>query len=273
EAAAEALTRMAHDVSVHDDELVVEVAAWRSDVLHEVDLIEDIAIGHGFEHLTGQPPRAVTYGQALPTERFDQQARRALTGLGYLECMTLTLTSKEEQQDLIGTEDPVVEMENPESSEQAVMRRRLVPALLTLASRNTHRDLPQRLFEVGDVVVPAEDQRPSNVPRVGGLEVASDASFTRIKSHVEALLRALDQPYREEAGQAPGFAKGRTARLVDPETDRVLGHYGEIEPQVLDAFELGNPAAGFELRLRAPQELETWSPAEAAGDQLDLRGA
>lgn len=272
EEALEALRKMGHDASLEDDLLTVEVGPWRADILHEVDLIEDVGIGIGFHTFAGTSPREVTFGAASPAERFADKVRRALTGLGYLECMTLTLTSAEEQTTRFGAEDPVVAMENPESSENAVGRNRLLPGLLTLAGRNVHRDLPQRLFEVGDVLLPQGDERPRNERRVAGLVVAPDAGFTGIKSHVEALLSALGMRFREEAGAAPGFVEGRCAVLDDPETERVLGHYGEIDPAVITAFGLGNPCAGFELTLRPLPSLETWGPESEEDEGLRLRG-
>lgn len=271
--AADALARMGHDATVDGDQLTAQVAAWRADVLHPVDLVEDIAIGVGYPTFQGRDPTQVTYGQALAREGLDDKARQALTGLGYLECMTLTLTSAEEQTTMIGVDEPLLEMENPETSEQAVARRRLLPSLLTLASRNTHRDLPQRLFEVGDVLEPRDQAPPSNRRLIAGLEVASDAGFTRIKSHVEALLNALGLPFQEEAATTPPYAPGRCAKLTDPETGRLLGTYGEISPEVIATFELGNPCAGFELEPVPALELETWSPAEEPRDHLELRGA
>ncbi len=261
--AADALARMGHGVAVDGDQLHVEVPAWRSDVLHEVDLIEDVAIGLGYDQFAGTDPAAVTFGTPSPTEVFAGQLRRAMTGLGYLEAITLTLRSREEQMEAFGAEDPVVAVQNPVSSEQAVLRTRLLPGLIDLAARNTHRDTPQRLFEVGDVVGPSADgKRPRNRTRIAGLVVAHDANFTGIKSHVEGLLRALGVQAREQAAQAPGFQAGRCALLEHREEEWALGFYGEIAPATLEAFELAMPCAGFELELVHPAQAATWSPAE-----------
>lgn len=263
EDAASALARMGHDARVEGDELLVDVGAWRADVLHPVDLIEDIAIGLGYDRFAGTQPNAVTFGEASGLETYAEQVRRTLTGMGYLECMTLTLTSREEQTSQVEAEDPLVAVENPVSQEQAVLRRRLLPGLLTLAADNTHRDLPQRLFEVGDAVHPAEPERaPRNQRRVAGLAVASEASFTGIKSHVEALLGALEIGADETAANAPGLLDGRTAQLTHRETGEVLGVYGEVDPATLERFEIEVPVAGFELLLGAVPDQATWSPRD-----------
>lgn len=261
--AARALERIGHAARPDGDELAVDVGAWRADVLHPVDLVEDVAVGIGYDRLDGQDPRAVTFGQAGERETLDEQVRRVLTGLGYLECITLTLTSRAEQTDLVDADDPLVAVENPVSNKQEVLRRRLLPGLLTLAADNTHRDLPQHLCEVGDVVLPRADGAPRNEHRVAGLIVAADASFTQVKAHVEALLRGLDVEADEEAGEHPGLVDGRTAVLRRREDTELLGVYGEVAPATLERFDLEAPCAGFELALGATPERATWSPRDA----------
>lgn len=260
---AGALERMGHDARTEGDELAVDVGAWRTDVLHPVDLVEDVAIGLGYDRFEGTEPRSVTFGEPSEAERFDAQVRRTLTGLGYLECMTLTLTSEEEQTTLVDADDQLTAVDNPVSSEQAVLRRRLLPGLLTLAADNTHRDLPQCLFEIGDVIDPGgEGGRPINRRRVAGLVVAPEASFTGIKSHVEALFRALDRPTEVEAGQAPALLEGRTAVALDRGTGERIGVYGEVDPATLERYDLVTPCAGFELTLSEIPTRATWSPRE-----------
>lgn len=259
EEAAQALRRLGHAAELDGETIELAVAPWRSDVLHEVDLIEDVAIGVGYDRFTGAQPQAVTYGQASATETFHEQVRRALTGFGYLECLTLTLRSREEQTDLIEAEDPLVAVENPVSTEQEVLRRRLLPCLLDLAADNTHRDLPQRLFEVGEVVLPDEDA-PRNEPRVAGIAIAPEAGFTDAKQHVEGLLRALDVPSRLEAADEPGYIEGRCAHVYDTDEDVRLGTLGEVHPATLERLDMTTPVAGFELCFQAYPEAGSWGP-------------
>jgi phenylalanyl-tRNA synthetase beta chain len=257
--AVEGLARLGHGAELADGQVDVQVGAWRSDVLHEVDLVEDVAIGVGYDRFTGAQPQAVTYGQASPGETFDEQVRRALTGFGYQEALTLTLRNREEQSELIGADDPLVAVENPVSTEQEVLRRRLVPCLLDLVAQNTHRDLPQQLFEVGEVVLPAEGA-PRNEPRVGAVHVAPEAGFTDAKQHVEGLLRALDVPVRLEPAEEPGYTEGRCAHVFDADEDRQLGTLGEIHPSVLEQLEVTTPVAAFELSFRSYPEAGSWGP-------------
>lgn len=260
EQAVHALRRLGHDVQAEGSQLSVEVACWRSDVLHEVDLIEDVAIGIGYDRFTGAQPTSVTYGQPSPTETFHEQVRRALTGFGYLECLTLTLRGREEQTELIDASDRLVAVENPVSGEQEVLRRRLLPCLLDLAADNTHRDLPQRFFEVGEIILPSEPI-PRNQPRVAGILVASQAGFTDVKQHVEGLLRALGRDGRLEPASAPGFIEGRCAHVYEDESEAPLGVLGEVAPRTLERLDLTTPIAGFELSFLDRPEKGSWGPA------------
>jgi phenylalanyl-tRNA synthetase beta chain len=259
EDAVQALERMGHGAETAGDELAVEVPAWRSDVLHEVDLVEDVAIGIGYDRFTGAQPTAVTYGEPSPGEAFHEQVRRALAGFGYLECLTLTLRNREEQTDLIEAEDPLVAVQNPVSQEQEVLRRRLVPCLLDLAAENTHRDLPQQLFEVGEVVVPDEGSA-DNEPRVAGITVDPEAGFTDAKQHVEGLLRALAIPCQLEAAEAPGYIEGRCAAVHHAATGDRLGTLGEVHPATLEQLEVTTPVAAFELCFTEHPEAGSWGP-------------
>jgi phenylalanyl-tRNA synthetase beta chain len=261
--AVDALERMGHGVAeASEAEIKVRTPAWRSDVLHEVDLIEDVAIGLGYDRFTGTDPTEVTFGNASPTETFQEQVRDVLTGYGYLQCMTLTLRNRDEQTELIGADDELIAVENPVSSEQEVLRRRLLPALIDLAADNTHRDLPQKLFETGDVIVPREEGAPHNEPRVAGLLVAPEAGFTDVKSHVDGLLRSLGMRLNVAEHDAPGFIEGRCAQVVDAESEDVLGVMGEIHPGTLEAVELATPAVGFELSFFGFPDQGTWSPED-----------
>jgi len=258
--ASQALKRMGHGVADADgDTIEVDVAAWRSDVLHKVDLIEDVAIGLCYDRFDGTDPQEVTFGSPSAVETFDEQLRSTLTGYGYLECMTLTLRSREEQTDLIGADDELIAVENPVSHRQEVLRRRLLPGLIDLAAENTHRDLPQKLFETGDVIVPSDDGGPTNRRRVAGLIAASDAGFTRVKSHVEGLFGAIGRRLNVEAADRPGFVEGRCATAIDAETGRELGVFGEVHPATLEAVDLTTPCAGFELAFVDPADASTWS--------------
>jgi phenylalanyl-tRNA synthetase beta chain len=113
--------------------------------------------------------------------------------------------------------------------------------------RNKHRDLPQRLFEVGDVMVGCKRAK-----HIAAAAITSRASFTEVKSLVEGIMRDLSVRYEIAPSSLGCFIDGRGAEvLVD---GRNIGSFGELHPAVITAFELGHPITVFEMDLDALTE-------------------
>ncbi|MCD6542364.1 MAG: phenylalanine--tRNA ligase subunit beta, partial [Thermoplasmata archaeon] len=90
----ESLLRMGYDVEILQDRIKVKIPPWRGDILHEIDIVEDIAIGYGFDRLTPQNPRYLTYGKPLEKNKLVDKMRTILIGLGFYEVETLTLSNE-----------------------------------------------------------------------------------------------------------------------------------------------------------------------------------
>jgi len=145
EQAVELLRKMRHDVRiVSADELEVDVAAYRNDILHERDLMEDLAIAHGYHNIQGKLLPARTVGQPLSLESLTSSVREIFSGLGFLEVLTMPLTNDEEHDVALGRpiDDLAVRIENPISSEQTRLRTKLLPGLLGIFRHNLHQPLP-----------------------------------------------------------------------------------------------------------------------------------
>ena len=136
--------------------LRVEIPAYRGDVIHEIDVVEDIAIGYGYGKIGFALPEKHTFGAEQPMEKKCAAIRRALCGLGYQEAMTFVLSGKKAQFDNMavgagGGAPSCIEAENPVTEDYAVLRVSIIPCLLELLKANKHRELPQAIFEIGDV--------------------------------------------------------------------------------------------------------------------------
>lgn len=248
--AAACLRRMGHDAQAFDNKVHVRSPAWRFDLLHAVDLIEDVAVGHGYANFAYALPTAGTFGAKLASQGIEDAARTLLVGHGWHEAKTLTLSDDKAQWTNWG--EPVgdaVRVLNPALEEQTLLRVRLVPSLLGVLAANRHRSLPQRLFEVGHTVLKASDGQWRNRLVLAGVECAAKTGFSEAKGLVEALVRDLDLDATLAPGDRPGLIKGRQGRITRGGKD--VGWFGELHPDTLVAFGLTAPAMAFEIDLDA----------------------
>ncbi len=243
--------RMRYDVANIKGEILTLLApSYRGDLMHEVDLIEDIAIGYGYDRLEPTLPQVVTTGERVPVERLSERVRRVLTGLGFMEVMTYTLTNPQTNFELMRVGGEAAEIANPVSEEYTIIRNSLLPCLLSVLQANRRNPLPQRVFEVGDVVVLDEQAETSarGVRRAAAIVIGEGAGFTQIKAVAEALLRELGIAHEVRPIEHPSFLEGRAAEFVSDGGS--LGIAGEIHPDVILGFELEHPVAAFELDLQ-----------------------
>jgi phenylalanyl-tRNA synthetase beta chain len=114
---------------------------------------------------------------------------------------------------------------------------------------NKHRELPQRIFEIADVVFDAK-----NVRRIGAAAMHHKASYTEAKSMVLSLLRDAGRSGDVEPMEDPNFIAGRVASVVVG--GRAIGRFGEIHPRILESHSLVQPVMALELdadALRTPR--------------------
>ncbi len=236
-----------------DKDIDVNIPAYRSDILHPIDLVEDVAIGVGYENFTPELPKSLTFGKVRKLEWFCEQLRTFMIGLSFNEIMTLSLSNLEEQFELFGLDKdliPHVTIKNPRTEEFSILRVSLLPSLLTTLRNNKHRDLPQQIFELGDVV-PGDTLKNQRV--LAGAITHAKTNFTEIKSIVENILQKIagNRKIILRSKSHPGFIDGRCVSIIahdhDPEVE--IGYFGELHPKTITAFDLGYPVTVFELYL------------------------
>ncbi len=232
---------------------VIEAAipAYRTDVLHEVDLVEEVAIGYGYYRLKPTLPETLTIGEQHPAQRTANIARQIMTGLGFTEVMNFTLINEVAHYEKMRLNARnVIKLANPVSAEYTILRESLLPSLMKNLTDNKHESFPQRLFEASDVGRTNQrvETRCERRLHVAGVSSHSNANFTEIKSTVEALLHNLGiKRWEIKPTRHPSFLEGRAAAVYLKRKD--VGVLGEIHPEVLNSFELENPTAAFEVDL------------------------
>ena len=231
--------------------LEVSIPAYRTDILHEVDLVEEVAIGYGYFRLKPTKPTTVTTGKQHKAEEMANHVRQIMIGLGFTEVMNFILTNEVvHYKKMRKNISKMVRLANPVSTEYSIAREDLLPSLMKNLADNRHESYPQRIFEVSDVIKIKEKAETRSERRLHVAAVSSHptANFTEIKSYTEALLTNLGLTgWKIKEATHPSFLEGRVAAIHVRQ--KKIGILGEIHPEVLNNFELENPTSAFEIDL------------------------
>ena len=239
------LERMRFGAEAVDEETVeVRIPAYRADILHNYDLIEDIAKGYGYENIKVSIPETYTAGKAHPISLMRAPVNEIMVGLGYYEVMPFTLTSEKINFENMRRQktDDVTYVLHPISEDQTILRTTLLPNLLEILSLNQHRELPQKIFEFGEVVSCERTRQ-----HIAGASIHPQANFTEVYEVVDAFMREMMLSYEVKESEDPAFLEGRRADVYV--NGKKLGVFGEFHPEVISNFALGYAVVGFELDL------------------------
>ncbi|HDJ96730.1 MAG TPA: phenylalanine--tRNA ligase subunit beta, partial [Candidatus Aenigmarchaeota archaeon] len=228
------LEAMGHAALRINDKIEVKVPCYRCDIMHPIDLVEDIAIAYGYEKFEPIIPNISTLGKEDEFEEFSEKLRNFLTGFGLQEVVTFILTNKEKLFKKMNMPPvDVAETLNPKTEEYCVVRNWLLPSLIEILARNKRYEYPQNLFEVGDVFH-LDEKSDTGVKKERRLAVVlchAKASLSEIKSVTESILLNLGiRDYKIEEDKCPCFIEGRSA-IVKVKGENV-GRFGEVHPIV-----------------------------------------
>jgi phenylalanyl-tRNA synthetase beta chain len=237
----------------------VSIPPYRTDVLHPLDLIDDVGRAYGFNELEPRYPDVATVGGRHERSKLEVAARTSLVGLGFEDLLNFHMISEAENYERMGVDpgtpvvggaDPVTITE-PYSEDYTMLRTWALPSLLMVLENNTHRAYPQDLAEIG-LAAGADDDGNTGVAEhrtVAAVLARHDATYEDAKSRLASLCSDFDVDLETPATEHPTFIDGRAAAVViDGDT---VGVVGEVHPQVLVDHDLELPVAAFEFRLDA----------------------
>lgn len=142
--------------------LSVAIPPTRADVLHQCDIMEDLAICYGYNNLPrSSPNKSATIGAPLMINKLSDIIRYEAAMAGWREVMPLILCSHDENFAWLNRKDDgstAVRLANPKSLEYQIARTSLLPGLLKTIRENTAHPIPIRIFEVADVVLKDDSQ-------------------------------------------------------------------------------------------------------------------
>jgi len=242
------LGKMGHGAEVAGDEIDVYVPCYRTDIMHPIDLVEDVAIAYGYDKIVPNIPPIHTKAGEDDLEIFSRYIRNFLIGFGHMEVVTFMLSNREKLFKRMSiVEEPLAEVENPKMEGYNVLRNRLLPGLMEVLSVNKHHPYPQSLYEVDDVVLldGGTDIGARSARRLAVVQCHAKASFSDIKATMLSLLENLDVKAEVEAGGWDCFIEGR--RLVARVNGEPLCWAGEMRPESLEAWGIEMPVAALEM--------------------------
>ncbi|MEJ6563240.1 MAG: phenylalanine--tRNA ligase beta subunit-related protein, partial [Euryarchaeota archaeon] len=236
------------DVVKGDGVLSFAMPRWRFDILHPIDLVEDVAVGHGYEDLGTDVPRAPLTAVPRADGHIRRRIRDSLQGLGLMQVQSLTLSNDVDQFDAMRWPPmgDVTRITNPITIEHTLLRQYLLPGLFRLLASNRHHDLPQAVYELGTVV---RDHK--NGDRFAFLVAEQGGGFAAVRGRIQAIMRDLGAHIFtiEPLGGTMGpWLTGRSAKVIVNGVH--VGCFGEMDPHVGNHYELRVPLSGAEFDVK-----------------------
>lgn len=227
--------------------LSIAMPRWRFDILHPIDLVEEIAIGHGYDDLAHDVPKAPLTAIPRSDGHLRRRVREALQGLGLIQIQSLTLSNDSDQFELMRwkPDGAITRMTNPITTEHTILRQNILPGLLRLLAANRHHDLPQGVYELGTVVI-----EHKNRDRFAFLIAERSGGFASLRGRIQGLMRDIGcTDWSLETSETGPWLNGRSANILV--NGLVVGQCGEIDPRVSESFDLRVPMSGAQFDMTA----------------------
>ncbi|HEY5593788.1 MAG TPA: phenylalanine--tRNA ligase subunit beta [Nitrospiria bacterium] len=252
--AVSVLKAYGYDAKARGRNLTVSVPAYRDDLLHPVDVVEDFAISRGYESFEPEMPSEFTVGGLSSIEQFSDRARESMIGMGFQEVISNILTHHDESVARMnlpasGGNGDLVTVENVMSQTYSALRSGIIPSLLRVEAASSKSFYPHRIFEAGDTAI-TDAKAPEGtrtVLKLAALIAHPSANFSELHSCLDLLMYYMNRPYQLEPAVHLSFIQGRVGRIVSGGRD--VGLIGELHPQVLENWQIAMPCAVFEIAL------------------------
>jgi len=243
----ELLRKMRHDGKISGKFIEVFVAPYRTDILHPIDLVEEVAIAYGYGNFAPQIPNVATIGEESQKTIFARKLAEICCGLGLQEIQSLHLSNEKIlSENMLAEKNNFVKVLNSVNADYDTIRNSIIPNLLKVLSENIHYEFPQNLFEIGEVYA-NENGEPVEKNNLGIVFCHAGAEFNEAKSAVEALFRMIGKTVSVEPAEHPSFIESRVGKIIC--NGHEVGIVGEIHPQALVNFGLELPVVAVEIDL------------------------
>ncbi|OMJ27554.1 Phenylalanine-tRNA ligase beta subunit [Smittium culicis] len=255
------------------DLISVAVPPTRADILHQVDIIEDVATAFGYNKIPRAMTSITTIAKPTPVNKLTNLLRKEIAYAGWTEVLSLSLCSHDESFKLLQRVDngnEAVVLANPKTVEYQVCRSLLLPGILKTIRENRSHSLPFKLFEVSDVILKDVEAKPlmsRNERRFCAVYSNQSAMFEVTLGLLDRVMEALDVPriknfdsrsefgyYLEPTNDIGTYLNGRSAYVCYKASSSsaspiILGSIGVLHPNVLANFNLDFPCSSVEINI------------------------
>ena len=228
----------------------VLIPCYRTDIMHPIDIVEDVAISYGYKNFKPRIPKVPTISKSLKINDFLFFVKNICIGLGFQEIVSMILTNKENEFEKMNTEkEEICETLNSVTTECTICRKSLLPSIIKTFSQNQHVEFPQKIFELGEVLLvdKKEETGSKTLKKICCAIADSKIGYEQISSILDSLMKNIGVNYFLKETKHKSFIDNRVANIfID---NKKIGIVGEIHPQVLQNWNLNNPLVAFELDL------------------------
>ena len=235
----------------NDNEVKAIIPAYRVDILHEVDVVENIAVQYHINSVEAKLPEINTVAYENNWFKAESTIREVMIGLGFQEVMSLMLTNEEAHYEKMNQpEENHVQVARPITIDRTMIRTSLINSLMEFLEDNKHEDLPQKIFEIGDVLYldESKENKTRSSKKLAALICHSTANFTEIKSVMTSVLSNLGYTMEISDSENKTFIEGRVADVTgESQKGTIKGFFGEVSPEVITNFTLEYPVIAFEI--------------------------
>ena len=235
------------DAISNGNKIICTIPAYRFDIFGPMDLVEEVALGYGIQNLEPTLIPSQTIGQINPVSLQLKSLNQIMIGLGYLEALNSSLTSKRVLYDMTNRNSTkILSVLDSKSQEHTILRDSILPGLLENLSRNIHESYPQKLFETG--VVFTIDNPISEKINFSSICAHKDANFTEIKSILQSALKiGFGISIETKTFSHPTFEAGHCASVIS--NGKPIGMIGKIDSKIVENYKIRIPVIGFEISL------------------------
>ncbi|MCV0431076.1 phenylalanine--tRNA ligase subunit beta [Nitrosopumilus sp.] len=235
------------DASSKGKNIICIIPAYRFDIFGPMDLVEEVALGYGIQNLEPTLSPSQTIGITNPISLKLKSLDKTMIGLGYLEALNSSLTSKRVLYEMTNRDSKkILSVLDSKSQEHTILRDSILPGLLENLSRNIHESYPQKMFETGTIFLTGDPI--AEKINFAGISAHKNSNFTEIKSVVQSALNiGFGIQIETKTSTNPTFENGHCASILLNNTQ--IGIIGKIDSKIIENYKIRVPVVGFEISL------------------------